>query len=159
MRKESTSVLRFVQSYRGLSERSPKIKKAVSLYNILYRNFTEETVQSTVVVRRDVEKALVLWRLFVFIYFDSKAGAHPAADAAGIAFLGICENREQVALGRELVCGHRDAPAGAEFDAVAASFADCFVDYYLAFSHLSLPIVLLGQAPLLAVFNLYLGVD
>ena len=76
-------------------------------------------------------------RLFVFIDLDGEAGAHPAANTTAIALLGIGEGREKITLGGELISGHQDAPSGAEFGAVAASFADRFVDYYFTFSHVS----------------------
>jgi hypothetical protein len=73
----------------------------------------------------------------VFINFDGEAGAHPTADATGVALLGIGEGGKKITLGCELIPGHHDAPTGAEFGAVAAPLANCFIDYYFTFSHVS----------------------
>ena len=73
----------------------------------------------------------------VFINLDGEAGAHPTADATGVALLRIGEGGEKITLGRELIPGHHDAPTGAEFGAVAAPLANCFVNCYFTFSHVS----------------------
>jgi hypothetical protein len=73
----------------------------------------------------------------VFIDLNGEAGAHPAADTAGVTLFGIGEDGKKITLGCELVLGHHDAATGAEFSAVAAPLTNSFVDYYFTFSHVS----------------------
>tara|TARA_B100000315_G_C14178018_1_gene407602 strand:- start:190 stop:402 length:213 start_codon:yes stop_codon:yes gene_type:complete len=62
-------------------------------------------------------------------------GAHPAADAAGIAGIRVGKQGKKIALRGETVSGNGDAAPVAKMGAQAAPFAVTFFYGYLAAGH------------------------
>src|SRR3989304_9058135 len=72
------------------------------------------------------------------IDLDGEVGAEPAADPAGIAFLRVGKEGQQIALGGKAVPGDNNAAPGAEVGAETAALAEPFVDGNCSFWHPSL---------------------
>ncbi len=76
-------------------------------------------------------------RLHKFVDLDGEARAHPGADSACIALLGMGKGGEKISPGGELVTRHFNASPRAELGAVVASLTDRLVDNYLTLGHLA----------------------
>lgn len=67
-----------------------------------------------------------------FVDLYSKVRAHPAADAAGVAFLGVGEDGQNISVDIKFISRDAYASAGAKMFAIPASPAVLLVYYNLS---------------------------